>query len=682
MAEHNLKILIVDDDPNDLDGLKQALSLLRVELSTLQDPLQVVDQVKSQRPDLLLLDALLPGLSGFDLSKQVKTSAEGKATSVLILTGVYLKDHYRREALSQFKADGFLTKPYRPRELQRLVVKLLAKKLKTTPKKLEERIGPSREELLPSERETKSGWLGRLFGKRRSEPTASGFLHTAPPSPMARTATKEPVPATATVNEVAPLETETTIPEPEGDKTTIPEPEPPEALDGEELPEVEAEEAQMEEDRQAEPEPEPEPKPEEAELEPRLRVSLEEEPLEEGPEPAESHALTPPEETSIDEEPPEGEKEQPLTERAELLSPEERSFDDELPEGEIEEQPQLPALEPTTEDVPEQAAPSAEALSATEPTEPREMEPATEGVGLKPSEGPVLDDELPEQAEQAEQAEEEKYLPLSSEPEADASQSDAYILHPPEESELDIRAAKTIFKDIANALEDTQETLKKSTREGLAAERKAGADESAGVVVEEGETAVEQSDEEDALSTVKTLAFDRAELLREPTPAGEVAAEPSAGRKPFAELPIYEEEDFLFELKRQLKMCKRVGRSFTLILVRIADLGQIAELFGKDARAKVFLHVAQQSVASLREIDMVGLLRKQELIALAAFASERYGGGQIISRLKMTLKRNPFSVGENIPPFVPKLHFGMATYPSEVEGFEELLERAQSELAR
>jgi hypothetical protein len=48
----------------------------------------------------------------------------------------------------------------------------------------------------------------------------------------------------------------------------------------------------------------------------------------------------------------------------------------------------------------------------------------------------------------------------------------------------------------------------------------------------------------------------------------------------------------------------------------------------------------------------------------------------------VTLKRNPFSVGENIPSFVPKLHFGMATYPSEVEGFEQLLERAQGELAR
>ena len=51
-------------------------------------------------------------------------------TLVVIITGVYLKAQYRRDALQSFKADGFVTKPCRPVELQRVVLGLLAKKLK------------------------------------------------------------------------------------------------------------------------------------------------------------------------------------------------------------------------------------------------------------------------------------------------------------------------------------------------------------------------------------------------------------------------------------------------------------------------------------------------------------------------------------------------------------------------
>jgi GGDEF domain-containing protein len=146
------------------------------------------------------------------------------------------------------------------------------------------------------------------------------------------------------------------------------------------------------------------------------------------------------------------------------------------------------------------------------------------------------------------------------------------------------------------------------------------------------------------------------------------------------ELPIYPEEAFLHELRREVMMCRRVDRPLTLILIRIADLGQIVELFGKDFRPKVMRHVAIQAIESLREVDIVGLLEAKELLALTAFASDRYGGERIVSRLQATLGRNPFQVGEGIPSFIPKLRFGMAAYPKEAANSKELLERAEGEV--
>jgi hypothetical protein len=90
--------------------------------------------------------------------------------------------------------------------------------------------------------------------------------------------------------------------------------------------------------------------------------------------------------------------------------------------------------------------------------------------------------------------------------------------------------------------------------------------------------------------------------------------------------------------------------------------------------------VAEQALESVRDIDMVGLMESRDLIALTAFASDRYGGEKIASRLTNILGHNPFEVGAGLPSFIPKLRFGLASYPKEAESLEELLERAEAEM--
>ena len=74
MAEQKPTILVVDDEDDDLEKVKKALAPIHLEIVTLADPHKVLQVVESAAPHVVILDALLPGLSGFDLCKQIKTS--------------------------------------------------------------------------------------------------------------------------------------------------------------------------------------------------------------------------------------------------------------------------------------------------------------------------------------------------------------------------------------------------------------------------------------------------------------------------------------------------------------------------------------------------------------------------------------------------------------------------------
>ena len=165
MDVKDLTILLVDDVPKDLAWLEQSVAPLGFNLIKTEDPQDVLRRVESDRPELVVLDALLPGISGFDLCKRIKTQPELEGTLVVIITGAYLKDQYRRDAMQSFQADGFVTKPCRPVELQRVVLGLLAKKLGTTPLALGGKLRRPEEELPLLEPEEELGWWAKL-GRR------------------------------------------------------------------------------------------------------------------------------------------------------------------------------------------------------------------------------------------------------------------------------------------------------------------------------------------------------------------------------------------------------------------------------------------------------------------------------------------------------------------------------------
>jgi len=75
------------------------------------------------RPDLVILDLMLPGMDGFDVLREIRAGAETKAIPVLMLTALGDEAHVSRAF--GLGADDYMTKPFRPAELLARVQSLL-----------------------------------------------------------------------------------------------------------------------------------------------------------------------------------------------------------------------------------------------------------------------------------------------------------------------------------------------------------------------------------------------------------------------------------------------------------------------------------------------------------------------------------------------------------------------------
>jgi DNA-binding response OmpR family regulator len=118
------KILVVDDDPGILAMLQLMLRLEGYDAIVCGEPRLVVDTMTREKPDLVLLDALMPGLDGIQVLDAVK--AHALTIPVILVTG-NANEAYLKLAL-QAGAKGILAKPFVKEELLDQLGKLLEKK--------------------------------------------------------------------------------------------------------------------------------------------------------------------------------------------------------------------------------------------------------------------------------------------------------------------------------------------------------------------------------------------------------------------------------------------------------------------------------------------------------------------------------------------------------------------------
>ena len=118
------KILVVDDDEMVREMLKIILERASYEVIMASDGVSGVEMSESERPDLVIIDGLMPKMHGFLACKVIKQLEH--APKVIILTGVYTKPTYRLEAKYEYHADEFLIKPVKPADLLAFIEKQLA----------------------------------------------------------------------------------------------------------------------------------------------------------------------------------------------------------------------------------------------------------------------------------------------------------------------------------------------------------------------------------------------------------------------------------------------------------------------------------------------------------------------------------------------------------------------------
>jgi DNA-binding response OmpR family regulator len=107
------KILIVEDDPHILLGLEEVLKSEEFDVASCNRGDQAMDAVAKHRPALILLDVMLPGLSGYDICKQLRSKKV--ATPILMLTAK--GQEIDKVVGLDLGADDYVTKPFGVREL-------------------------------------------------------------------------------------------------------------------------------------------------------------------------------------------------------------------------------------------------------------------------------------------------------------------------------------------------------------------------------------------------------------------------------------------------------------------------------------------------------------------------------------------------------------------------------------
>jgi len=129
------KILIVDDDPDILEALAMILESQGYQVVTATDGVEGLANLKAEKPDLMILDLLMPKMDGFAVCKELQDPRWSKYRDIpiLILTSVREEASRRRYELEtglEFDVDDYIEKPVPPNILIQRVGNLIKRKEK------------------------------------------------------------------------------------------------------------------------------------------------------------------------------------------------------------------------------------------------------------------------------------------------------------------------------------------------------------------------------------------------------------------------------------------------------------------------------------------------------------------------------------------------------------------------
>ncbi|MFY9821706.1 MAG: response regulator [Thermoanaerobaculia bacterium] len=123
--EPKRRVLIVDDEPNIVLSLEFLLRQQGYEVSVARDGEEALAAAEEQRPDLVVLDVMLPGLDGFEVCRGLRERPENAGLKILLLTARG-REVERVRGLEE-GADAYVRKPFSTRQLMKTVAELLGR---------------------------------------------------------------------------------------------------------------------------------------------------------------------------------------------------------------------------------------------------------------------------------------------------------------------------------------------------------------------------------------------------------------------------------------------------------------------------------------------------------------------------------------------------------------------------
>jgi len=116
------RVLVVDDDENIREMMKEYLELLDIEALTASGGKEGIEKVKGEKPDAVLLDVMMPDMSGSDVAEALKQDPETAGIPVIFLTGLAAREDTEMSPRGGY---NFLSKALAGEEFMAKLVKFL-----------------------------------------------------------------------------------------------------------------------------------------------------------------------------------------------------------------------------------------------------------------------------------------------------------------------------------------------------------------------------------------------------------------------------------------------------------------------------------------------------------------------------------------------------------------------------
>lgn len=123
MSDTKKTILIVDDNDDIVTTYRVVLDRMGYTVVVARNGLECLDMIDEVKPDLVILDVLLPGLSGSEVCRSIKETAKTTAIPVIAITASVSGE--TRKRMSEVGADDFLLKPIDVSDLNRVIKQFL-----------------------------------------------------------------------------------------------------------------------------------------------------------------------------------------------------------------------------------------------------------------------------------------------------------------------------------------------------------------------------------------------------------------------------------------------------------------------------------------------------------------------------------------------------------------------------